>query len=210
METTIAPLFVQQKNKDLKLRFLVTKLFVIIRLTLMGVPWWTWKKHPTARPVDHLVRYMVEDQVSFVPFRRGIVVNVAVTKVFYRNGSLFELYEEWQKKPGSVEKLVRHVDFDGIGETMNKIPHQETPEEGSRRGLREELRFDDPSKYELRPFVEMREKFLRQSEKFPRLSALYRRHISICYISDELYRAEGYLETEADGRQIKFSWKKVQ
>lgn len=199
---TIAPLY-SEKPAGLQLDYTVGE--VAATLDRLGVPWRTWKDHPTARPIEHLIKYLNEDQVTFRgPDHRIIDVNAAVILVFYDNGSTFELYEEYQLKPGSAEKLVRSHDFDGIAETMRK---GEDVERAAKRGLREELKFWDPRKYTLHPLVELKELTPMKSEKFPGLLAVYRRHISHCYISKALYKPEGYLECEENGREIKFSWR---
>ena len=132
-----------------------------------------------------------------------IDVHAAIVIVIYqpkRKGWL-ELFEDYQEFPDG-HRLPRG--YNGIAETLSRI---ETLVEGAERCLAEEIGFTDPSKYQLSGCLHIERRKPVPSEKWPGVQAAYHRHIFECTISRKLYRPNGYVEEEKDGRRIFFKWR---
>lgn len=94
-------------------------------------------------------------------------------------------------------------EFNGIAETINR---SEDIRDGAIRCLAEELKFTDPSAYNLSECMKVEHREPIDSEKWPGIKAAYHRYIFECTIPRRLYKPEGYIEIKKN-RKIYFKWK---
>jgi hypothetical protein len=161
------------------------------------IPWRIWGTR-NFHSIDELMGYLATDRVLFKKNGNGLhlpvtlEVSVAVVLVGYED---LELYEDKKVRISNGEVL-RRPDFNGVGETMRSW--ETTDQVPAERCLAEELDFCDPTFYSLSKMVESYELQPRQSEKWPGLMAVYRRHIYECRIAPQLFRDEGYVVPDED------------
>lgn len=189
---------------------ILSRSHVVALLDEKKVPWRNWKHTPGSRTLDDLCKYHREDQFYF---RNGdspqltIDVHVIVVRVhYYHRHAWLELYEESQVfRDGHVER--RGNTFDGLGETRRR---GESLEEGAIRCVKEELQFNDPSKYGMSDCLHTQHMDPRPSEKWKGITAVYHRYIHECTIHRDIFNPDGYVEQEEDGRIIYFKWRPMQ
>lgn len=195
---------------------------IVSMLDEHNVPWRESWGIPPARTFEDFCRYHEKDRLYFrngdcngngmchtngngnglsAKFIFDLHAAVVIVTHRYRHKWL-ELYEDRQVFPNGT--ILRRPNFDGIGETIRRL---ETIPGGARRCLKEELRFGDPSKYELSKCCHVEHRDPCPSEKWPGTWAAFHRHKFECVISRELFRTDGYVEEERDGRRIYFKWR---
>ncbi|MDQ2932988.1 MAG: hypothetical protein M3Q80_01250 [bacterium] len=176
---------------------------VIAELNKKGIDRTNWGVDPW-RSFEDLMTYHTRDQLDFVlNDEPGLTIEVhaKVIHIYYLHKSLgwLELYEDHQV--GRDKKILRR-DFNGIAETKKR---NEDSLESARRCLKEELGWDDPSKYQLTSYVELEIQDPKPSEKWENVTARYFRNKRWCLITDELY-FDSYCEND-NGRFIHFKWR---
>jgi hypothetical protein len=165
--------------------------------------WEMWGQG-TTRPLDGFVdllnnAHVILDLEGTQPL---ITIHVAVIGMYYDTGDeILELTETRQTNRVTGESRLRG--YDGIGETLHV---NESPVDAAVRGLAEELRFTDPATYHITPRPILSELGTEvESGKWPPLRFRYHRHIFGCFITPQLFKPEGYMETRGDWT-IYFKW----
>ncbi len=179
------------------------------------VPWKSWgAPGTTSRTLHDFFKYHETDRLYLRNGAHGkngssdkfiIDVHAAIVIVMHRiNRKWLELYEDRQVFDDNPEPLIRSG-FNGIAETAKRT---ETMSETAKRCVTEELKFADPSKYEMSECVKIEHREIAPSEKWPGVWAAYHRHIFECVISRQLFLPDGYVEREGI-RTIYFKWKQL-
>ncbi len=169
-----------------------------------NIPWTRWKNEGF-RTLDDLLDLINDHQVELIIEDKKLLlikVHVAIVRVIFHTGSkVLELTEE--KQVGTLSGITLCRNYKGIGETVRC---GELADEAAHRGLKEELKFSDPTKYRLSKFPESKWDGPRESKKWPGIEMAYYRRIFICTIDEELYLPNGYTE-EKESCKIHFVWK---
>jgi hypothetical protein len=158
----------------------------------------------TVRTMEEFLELINRHQVNAEWNRQYplLTINVAIICVYYDTGDeILELKETRQTNRHTGISRIRNNR--GIGETMKT---DETPLEAAMRGLAEELGFINPEKYHLTPTPILSALGAEtESGKWPPLRCVYHRHVFGCFLTKELFRSRGYIETRGDWTTY-FQW----
>jgi hypothetical protein len=184
---------------------IMTEDEIIDLLAKQNVLFQDWGKREGTRTLAKFCEYHSKDQFYITPnLEGGVIINVHAAIVMVYHNDL-ELFEEKQIDARGHE--TSRPDFDGVAETLHRLEHHRI---GAFRCLKEELKFEDPSKFDMSACVGLKIEVKSDSEKWPRsgVKPIFHRYIHISEISDEIFRPDGYVEVEKDGRRIYFKWRR--
>lgn len=129
-------------------------------------------------------------------------VRVVAINCFHTNnhGERLSLYEE---KQVFTDGRVRNRDMEHVAE---KLKHNETPEEGARRGLAEELQIEGPD-IQLKALEEENQVTEEDSPSYKGIRTIYNTYVFSCEVPGSHFK-ESYVEVQND-KSTYFQWKKM-
>ena len=174
---------------------------VLELLNKYNIPYQNWGKG-TSKPLSKFFQEIKSGEATLTEHNNQLirVVSLAVINVFYkRNQKTFKLFESHQiYKNGRVVK--RNLP-DSIYE---KLKPKETPLEGARRALKEELLITD----NMDLIEKGSKKNLQMGMSFPGLLNNDTQYLYDVILSDELFKPEGYTEIQPD-KSSYFIWQET-
>jgi len=177
------------------------------------IPYQTWGSG-TSDSLEKLLTTLTRCQVTLDQSAATPLLTVDNAVVIVKYLGLLHWWELVETKQVFHNGQVRTRNFNGISETMHETENidAEGMEKAARRALVEELDqdkngFENPRNYEL---IKWDEGVIgpQESEKWPGLDAVFRRHIYLCLIRRKLFRRKGYCEVQGD-KTTYFEWKQI-
>jgi hypothetical protein len=171
-----------------------------------GIPFHEWENGESKKLHD-LLDEVTAGETTFRIIDDELIrcIAPAVIDVYYplSNTTLHHLREIKQIfTDGRVKNCNRDTSV------SEKMKSEETPEQGARRGLFEELGFKKSSVYSL---IQVKQDCVTTgtTRSFPGLPTFRRRTYFVCVITRHLYKAHGYIEIQPGKKKVCFEWEPI-